>query len=70
VLTAISDRYGDLLRWIVTKRWEHSAEGHGWGQKFRAFVFQARWIVIGIMALSALAIALGFPQHEAGTLTD
>jgi multidrug efflux pump len=64
VLTAISDRYGNLLRWIVTKRWEHSAEGHGWGQKFRAFVFQARWIVIGIMVVSALAIALVFPSMK------
>jgi len=64
VLTAISDRYGNLLRWIVTKRWEPSAEGHGWGQKFRAFVFQARWIVIGVMVVSALAIALVFPSMK------
>jgi multidrug efflux pump len=64
VLTAVSDRYGDLLRWIVTKRWEPSGDGPGWGQKFRAFVFQARWIVIGVMALSALAIALVFPSMK------
>jgi multidrug efflux pump len=62
VLTSISDRYGDLLRWIVTKRWEPSGEGPGWGQKLRAFVFQARWIVVGVMVVSALAIALVFPS--------
>jgi multidrug efflux pump len=64
VLTSISDRYGNLLRWIVTKRWEPSGEGPGWGQKFRAFVFQARWIVVGVMAVSALAIALVFPTMK------
>ncbi len=64
VLTSISDRYGDLLRWIVTKRWEPSGEGPGWGQKFRAFVFQARWIVVGVMAVSALAIMLIFPTMK------
>ncbi|SFU31080.1 multidrug efflux pump [Polaromonas sp. YR568] len=64
VLTSISDRYGDLLRWIVTKRWEPSGEGSGWGQKFRAFIFQARWIVVGVMVLSAAAIALVFPTMK------
>jgi multidrug efflux pump len=64
VLTAISDRYGNLLRWIVTKRWEPLGEGQGWGQKLRAFVFQARWIVVGVMAVSALAITLVFPSMK------
>lgn len=64
VLTAISDRYGDLLRWIVTKRWEPSGEVPGWGQKVRAFAFQARWIVLGIMLASAAAIALIFPTMK------
>ncbi|MCZ8256992.1 MAG: efflux RND transporter permease subunit, partial [Polaromonas sp.] len=64
VLTRISDRYGDLLRWIVTKRWEPSGEGPGWGQKLRALAFQARWIVVGIMAVSALAIAMVFPTMK------
>jgi multidrug efflux pump len=64
VLTSISDRYGDLLRWVVTKRWEPSGDTPGWGQKLRAFAFQARWIVVGVMALSALAIALVFPSMK------
>lgn len=64
VLTSISDRYGAVLRWVVTKRWGPSGGPPGWGQKFRAFAFQARWIVIGVMALSALAIALVFPTMK------
>ncbi|CAN7307155.1 efflux RND transporter permease subunit [Polaromonas sp. LjRoot131] len=72
VLTSISDRYGDVLRWIVTKRWEPSGDTPGWGQKLRAFAFQARWIVIGVMALSALAIALVFPgmKRELSPMED
>ncbi|WP_431096677.1 efflux RND transporter permease subunit [Polaromonas aquatica] len=64
VLTRISDRYGDLLRWIVTKRWAPSPDLSGWAQRLRAWVFQARWIVVGIMLLSALAIALIFPSMK------
>lgn len=64
VLTRISDRYGDLLRWVVTKRWEPAGDTPGWGQRLRAFAFQARWIVVGVMALSALAIALVFPSMK------
>lgn len=72
VLTSISDRYGSVLRWVVTKRWEPSGDTPGWGQKFRAFAFQARWIVIGVMALSALAIALVFPgmKRELSPMED
>lgn len=64
VLTGISDRYGNLLRWIVTKRWEPSGTTPGWGQKIRAFAFQARWIVLGVMLASAAAIALIFPTMK------
>lgn len=64
VLTRISDRYGDLLRWIVTKRWTPSSELSGWAWRLKAWVFQARWIVVGIMLLSALAIALIFPSMK------
>jgi multidrug efflux pump len=64
VLTGISDRYGNLLRWIVTKRWEPSGARPGWGQKLRAFAFQARWMVMGVMLASAAAIALVFPTMK------
>lgn len=72
LLTSISDRYGSVLRWVVTKRWEPSGDTPGWGQKLRAFAFQARWIVICVMALSALAIALVFPgmKRELSPMED
>lgn len=72
LLTSISDRYGSVLRWVVTKRWEPSGDTPGWGQKLRAFAFQARWIVIGVMALSALAIAMVFPgmKRELSPMED
>jgi multidrug efflux pump len=63
LLTSISDRYGNLLRWIVTAR-HAPAEGAGFGGKLRAFVMQARWIVIGGMAFCALAIVLLFPSMK------
>ena len=62
VLTSVSDRYAVLLRWVVTSGYKAPPGELGVGQKVRAFVFQARWIVIGIMLLSALAIVMVFPS--------
>ena len=39
-LTAMSDAYGRLLRWIVTARW-------GGGGGLQGALFQARWLVVG-----------------------
>lgn len=71
-LTAISDRYGAVLRWVVTKRWDPAGDTPGLVQKLRAFAFQARWIVVGVMALSALAISLVFPgiKQELSPMED
>ncbi|MDO9405796.1 MAG: efflux RND transporter permease subunit [Polaromonas sp.] len=72
VLTSVSDSYGRLLRWIVTTRWT-AAGGTGdaasvsqqhWGNRIRGAVFQARWIVIGVMLLSALSIFFIFPSMK------
>lgn len=63
-LTALSNAYGRLLRWILTSR--SSARGPvGW-------VLQARWIVIGLMLLSALGIAIVWPtmKSELSPLED
>ena len=62
LLTSISDRYGGLLRWIVTAR--STPKDGSVGQRLKGFVLQARWIVLGVMALSALAIALVFPSMK------
>ena len=65
VLTSMSDRYGALLRWIVTTRYQSpSSSTGGIGERVKGFVLQARWIVVGVMLLSALAIALVFPTMK------
>ncbi|WP_371437748.1 efflux RND transporter permease subunit [Polaromonas sp.] len=66
-LTSISDRYGALLRWVVTARYvapAGQAGRRGAGRWLKAWILQARWIVIGVMLLSALAIALVFPTMK------
>src|SRR3954470_7626200 len=51
LLTGLSARYARLLRWVLTAR----APGA------RGKVLQARWIVLGVMATSLVAIMLVFP---------
>ena len=68
-LTALSDAYGRLLRWIVTARWGGTGSGRG---GVRGALFQARWIVLGVMALSGAALVLVFPtmRQELSPLED
>ncbi|MEO7401263.1 MAG: efflux RND transporter permease subunit, partial [Polaromonas sp.] len=63
-LTILSERYASLLRWIVTARFQPPADGRHLGHRFKGLVFQARWIVMAIMALSAVGIALVFPTMK------
>lgn len=74
-LTAISDRYGAVLRWVVTKRYVPVVEEGSrpsLAQRLKGMALQARWIVIGVMLLSALAIALVFPgmKQELSPIED
>ena len=64
LLTGTSERYGALLRWIVTARFQPPAGSRLVGQRLKALVFQARWIVIAIMGVSAIGIALVFPTMK------
>ncbi|MFI5446183.1 efflux RND transporter permease subunit [Polaromonas sp. UC242_47] len=63
-LTAVSDRYGAVLRWVVTTRFQPPAGERSLGQRVRGLFLQARWIVVGVMLLSAIAIALVFPTMK------
>jgi len=56
-LTAMSDAYGRLLRWVVTARW-------GGGGGLRGALFQARWLVVGVMLASAAGLALVYPKMK------
>ena len=73
VLVSVSARYGQALRWVVTKRHAPPAGNQGGaGQRLKGYVLQARWIVVGVMLLSALAILLVFPgmKQELSPLED
>lgn len=72
-LNAVSDRYASLLRWLLTRRYRPPVSGPAAaGGKVRAWVLQARWIVVGVMLASALAILLIFPtmKQELSPLED
>ena len=56
-LTTMSDAYGRLLRWVVTARW-------GGGGGLRGALFQARWLVVGVMLASAVGLALVYPKMK------
>ncbi|MEO7547735.1 MAG: efflux RND transporter permease subunit, partial [Ramlibacter sp.] len=65
LLTRLSERYGALLRWVVTKRFV----GRRGDPQDRPIVDgiwvpQARWIVIAVMVLSAVAIAFVYPNMK------
>ncbi|HWI80533.1 efflux RND transporter permease subunit [Ramlibacter sp.] len=69
-LDRLQERYARVLRWVLLARWQPGTAAGG-GGLLRA-VLQARWIVIGIMLASALAIAAVWPtmKQELSPLED
>ncbi|TFY98535.1 efflux RND transporter permease subunit [Ramlibacter rhizophilus] len=65
-LTGVSNAYGRALRWVVSARWR------GAGAGVLGPVLQARWLVLGLMAASAWAIAAVWPtmKQELSPLED
>ena len=75
LLTRLSDGYGTALRWIVTARAPIRGVGGrkaGWGQHIKSAVLQARWLVVGVMLASGVAIVLVYPtmKQELSPLED
>ena len=70
LLTLLSDHYGQALRWVVTRRYRSTGEGIG--SRIAGFALQARWLVVAVMLLCAVAIALIFPtmKQELSPLED
>ena len=68
-LTALSDAYGRLLRWLVTARWRAQGSERG---GVRGAIFQARWIVLAVMAVSGAALVVVYPsmRQELSPLED
>jgi multidrug efflux pump len=71
-LTALSERYGRLLRRVVAARYQPRPGERGAGLAIKRWVLQARWLVIGVMAASAWAIWWVYPtmKQELSPLED
>ena len=69
-LTALSNGYGRLLRWVVTARWGAGNDGKGGG--LRGAVFQARWLVLAVMVASGAALVVVYPgmRQELSPMED
>jgi multidrug efflux pump len=77
LLTRMSVHYGTALRWVVTARAPvHAIPGKpnesSLGQRVKGALLQARWLVVGVMLASGVAIALVFPtmKQELSPLED
>jgi multidrug efflux pump len=68
LLTRLQDGYAAALRWVLLRRWQPRSGSAPW----IGHVLQARWIVIGVMLLSAAAIAVIWPtmKQELSPLED
>ena len=71
-LNGLTTAYQRLLNWLVTTRYDRARERTGMGHGLRRFLLDARWLVIGVMALAALGIALVLPgmKRELSPLED
>ena len=67
LLTGLSGRYSRALRWVLLARVRPESGG-----RIRRALLQARWIVVGVMVLSAVAIATVWPtmRQELSPLED
>ena len=72
LLNRLSNTYGNALRWIVTAGAPMGCERPGLFQKIKTGVLQARWLVVGVMLASGVAIALVFPtlKQELSPMED
>ena len=72
LLNRMAGRYGAALRWVVTARAPVHGTKPGMGQRLKGGVLQARWLVVGVMLASAVAIVLVFPtmKQELSPLED
>ena len=78
-LTSLSNSYGRLLRWLVTARWGRSGDVSGKTGTLgaskggvRGAIFQARWLVLAVMAVSGVALVTVFPtiRQELSPIED
>lgn len=72
VLTAITASYQRALSWLVTTGYDRQHALPGRSSALKRFVFNARWIVIGVMLVCAVSISLVLPtmKRELSPLED
>lgn len=59
-LTALSNGYERVLRWVLLTRWQPKPGAN----RYMGTLLQARWLVVGAMLASALAIAAVWPTMK------
>ena len=64
VLTAITDVYSATLRWVVTTGYDRAHAVRGVGAGVKRILFNARWIVVGVMAMCVIGIYQILPQMK------
>jgi multidrug efflux pump len=71
-LNALTLVYRRALTWLVTTGHDRQRAARGAGNAFKRFVFDARWIVIGVMLVCAWSISLLLPgmKRELSPLED
>ena len=72
VLNAITAAYQSGLTWLVTTGYDRQGAKQGSSHALKRFFFNARWIVIGVMLICAVAIAVVLPsmKRELSPLED
>ena len=70
LLSGLQAAYARVLRWVLLARWRPGPAAGG-GGLLRA-VLQARWLVVGVMLLSAAGVAMVWPtmKQELAPLED
>jgi multidrug efflux pump len=71
-LNALTSVYRRALTWLVTTGHDRQRAARGAGNAFKRLVFDARWIVIGVMLVCAWSISLLLPgmKRELSPLED
>ncbi len=64
VLVGLVNAYEAALRWLVTTRYDKTQTQTGTAAAIKRWFFDARWLVIGVMAVCAISIAIIFPKMK------
>jgi multidrug efflux pump len=72
VLNAITARYQSALSWLVTTGYDRQRAMQGRGPALKRFFFNARWLVVAVMLVCAVAIIELLPtmKRELSALED